>query len=79
MFILKYHRKALYGDLRKYLGEVFYDLARQRECKIEQRNLVTDHVHMLVAIVKKCLGIELSLYTILQILSVSIFEKTPLP
>lgn len=35
-------------------------------------------VYLLVAIVKKRLGLELSLYTILQILSVSIFEKTPL-
>lgn len=35
-------------------------------------------VYLLVAIVKKRLGIELPLYTILQILSVSIFENTPL-
>ena len=35
-------------------------------------------VYLLVAIVKKRLGSELSLYTILQILSISIFEKTPL-
>jgi len=35
-------------------------------------------VYLLVAIAKKRLGIELSLYTILQILSVSIFETTPL-
>ena len=35
-------------------------------------------VYLLVAIVKKRLGIELSLYTILQILSVSVFEKTSL-
>lgn len=35
-------------------------------------------VYLRVAIVKKRLGIPLSLYTILQILSVSIFEKTPL-
>jgi hypothetical protein len=34
--------------------------------------------YLLVAIVKRRLGSELSLYTILQILSVSIFEKTPL-
>ena len=34
--------------------------------------------YLLVAIVKKRLGIEWPLYTILQILSVSIFEKTPL-
>lgn len=35
-------------------------------------------VYLLVAIVKKRLGSQLSLYTILQVLSVSIFEKTPL-
>jgi transposase len=35
-------------------------------------------VYLLVAIVKKRLGLPQSLYTILQILSVSIFEKTPL-
>jgi hypothetical protein len=35
-------------------------------------------VYLLVAIVKKRLGIELSLYTILQILSISVFEKTSL-
>jgi hypothetical protein len=35
-------------------------------------------VYLLVAIIKKRLGIELSLYTILQILSISIFETTPL-
>ena len=35
-------------------------------------------VYVLVAIVKKQLGLDLSLYKILQILSVTIFEKTPI-
>jgi len=35
-------------------------------------------VYVLVAIVKKELELEQSLYTILQILSVTLFEKTPL-
>jgi hypothetical protein len=35
--------------------------------------------YVLIAIVKKELGIEALLYTFLQILSVSIFEKTPIP
>jgi hypothetical protein len=35
-------------------------------------------VYVLVAIVKKRLNLDLSLYTILQILSVSLFEKTPI-
>ena len=35
-------------------------------------------VYVLVAIIKKRLNLNLSLYTILQILSVSLFEKTPI-
>jgi hypothetical protein len=35
-------------------------------------------VYVLVAIVKKRLNTEASLYTILQILSLTLFEKTPL-
>ena len=35
-------------------------------------------VYVLVAIVRKRLGVKLSLYQILQILSLSLFEKTPL-
>ena len=35
-------------------------------------------VYLLVAIVKKQLHLDLSLYTILQILSVTLFEKTPI-
>ena len=35
-------------------------------------------IYVLVAIIKKQLHLDLSLYTILQILSVTVFEKTPL-
>jgi IS4 transposase len=35
-------------------------------------------VYVLVAIVKKELGVQRSLYEILQVLSISLFEKTPL-
>ena len=35
-------------------------------------------VYVLVAIVRKRLGLEASLYQILQILSVTLFEKTPI-
>ncbi|MGA2606500.1 MAG: IS4 family transposase, partial [Terriglobia bacterium] len=35
-------------------------------------------VYVLVAILKKQLGLDLSLYKILQILSVTIFEKSPI-
>ncbi len=36
-------------------------------------------IYVLVAIVKKRLNLDASLYTILQIVSVNLFEKTPLP
>ena len=35
-------------------------------------------MYVLVAIVKKRLGLKQSLYTILQILSVTLFEKAPI-
>jgi len=35
-------------------------------------------VYVLVAIVRKRLGLEASLYQILQVLSVTLFEKTPI-
>ena len=35
-------------------------------------------VYVLVAIVKKQLGLEASLYRLMQVISVTIFEKTPL-
>ncbi|MCG6880931.1 MAG: hypothetical protein LJE96_17525 [Deltaproteobacteria bacterium] len=32
--ITKYRKKALYFDLRSYLGEVFGELAQARECEV---------------------------------------------
>ena len=52
--IPKYRRKALYADLRKYLGPVFRELAQQRECAVEEGHLQLDHVHMLLSIPPKC-------------------------
>jgi len=53
IFIPKCRRKTLYGQLRKYLGEVFHELARRRECRIEEGHLMADHVHMLISIPPK--------------------------
>lgn len=50
VFIPKGRRKALYGQLRKHLGEVFRTLARPKECQIEAGHLMPDHVHMMIAI-----------------------------
>jgi len=53
VFIPKYRRKALYGELRRDLGEVFRTLARQKESGIEEGHLLVDHVHMLISIPPK--------------------------
>src|SRR4029453_2060844 len=53
VFIPKYRRKALYGELRRYLGDVFRKLAAQKESRIEEGHLLSDHVHMLIAIPPK--------------------------
>jgi len=53
VFIPKYRRKALYGALRRYLGEVFRRLAAQKESRIEEGHLMPDHVHMMIAIPPK--------------------------
>jgi putative transposase len=53
IFIPKYRRKVLYGTLRPHLGKVFRELARQKECEIEEGHLMVDHVHMLISIPPK--------------------------
>jgi len=53
VFIPKCRRKTLYGQLRKYLGEVFHRLAKQKESRIEEGHLMVDHVHILISIPPK--------------------------
>jgi putative transposase len=53
VFILKGRRKALYGELRRHLGEVFRRLAAQKESEIEEGHLQPDHVHMMISIPPK--------------------------
>jgi len=43
VFIPKCRKKGLYGDIRKYLGPVFHELAAQRGSKIEEGHMVQDH------------------------------------
>ena len=53
IFIPKYRRRALYGQLRRHLGEVFRKLAEQKESRIEEGHLMPNHVHMMIAIPPK--------------------------
>jgi Transposase IS200 like len=40
VFTPKYRKKALFGQVRRQLGSVFHDLARRKECRIEERHLL---------------------------------------
>ena len=50
VFIPKCRRKTLYENLKRHLGEVFHKLAQQKESRIEEGHLMSDHVHMLISI-----------------------------
>ena len=53
VFVPKYRRKVIYGDIRKALGPIFHELARQKECRIIEGHLMVDHVHMCIAVPPK--------------------------
>lgn len=53
VWIPKYRKKRLFGELRQHLGEVFRELAQQKECRVEEGHLLPDHVHMLLSIPPK--------------------------
>ena len=53
VFIPKCRRKVLYGSLRRHLGSVLRELVGRKECRVEDRHLMHDPVHMLVSIPPK--------------------------
>ena len=53
VFIPKYRRKVIYRELRQYFGNIFHELARQKESRIEEGHLCPDYVHILMAIPPK--------------------------
>lgn len=53
VWIPKYRRKILYGQLRKYLGQIFKDLAQNRGSEVLEGHMMSDHVHMLISIPPK--------------------------
>jgi putative transposase len=53
VFIPKCRKKTLYGKLRVDLGELFHQLAKYKESRIEEGHLKSDQVHMTIAIPPK--------------------------
>jgi putative transposase len=53
IFVPKYRRQTMFLELRQYLGPVFHELARQKECQMIEGHLLPDHVHMCLEIPPK--------------------------
>ena len=53
VFVPKYRKKVIFGEIRKFLGPIFHELARQKECRIVEGHLMRDHVHMCIEIPPK--------------------------
>ena len=53
VFVPKRRRKTLFGTIRRKLGPMFHELARQKECRIVEGHLLADHVHMCIEIPPK--------------------------
>lgn len=53
VFIPKYRKKTIFGQIREDLGEVMHERARQKDSRIVEGHLMSDHVHMLIEIPPK--------------------------
>ena len=53
VFVPKYRKKKIYGDIRKYLGEMLHELASHKESEIEEGHLHRDHIHICISIPPK--------------------------
>ena len=53
VFIPKYRKKVIYGDVRNYVEEIFHELASRRDCRNEEGHLIRDQVHMCISIPPK--------------------------
>lgn len=53
VFVPKYRKKVIFGEIREFLGPIFHELARQKECRIVEGYLMRDHVHMCIEIPPK--------------------------
>lgn len=53
IWIQKYRKKLIFKRLRPYWGEALHELARQKESRILERHLQSDHVHVFISIPPK--------------------------
>ena len=72
----RWHVELFFKWIKQHLRiKAFYGTS---ENAVKTQIWIALSVYVLVAIVKKRLGLDVSLYKLLQILSVTLFEKTPI-
>ena len=53
IFIPKYRKKVLYGQVRQRIGEILRELARQKDVEVVQGTACPDHIHLILSIPPK--------------------------
>ncbi len=48
----------MYGAIRTHLGKILHELAKQKEARILEGHLMSDHVHMCISIHTEVCGVE---------------------
>ncbi len=49
VFVPKYRRKEIYGQLKRDIGEILRKLCEQKGVKIIEAELAPNHIHMIVS------------------------------
>lgn len=50
VIVPKYRKRVLYGPVRKRIGEILRELAKQKGIEVVKGNACPDHVHMVLSI-----------------------------
>jgi len=53
VWVPKYRRKKLYGELRRRLGEIINELCRQKGVDVLEGHAMSDHVHVCLSVPPK--------------------------
>ena len=53
VFIPKYRKRVMYGNLRTKIGEIVRDLCRQRGLELLEGHAMPDHIHICISIPPK--------------------------
>ena len=53
VFVPKYRKKQIYGNLRRDIGKILRELCRQQGVEIVEGHAMSDHIHLLLMIPPK--------------------------